>query len=267
MFAGGSPASRSLPPPDMPPKGSAPNGESPPADPSGVNPPAGAAPNGVSPPTAGPSGVKPGVESIGVSVGSSSISSAGGGVGLTGACGGAGAPFQDACWLGWAPQAWFAARGAARAASGRHLRLAAGARRCRGSAAGNLKDRLAVRTLPLLPRRTHRRPYRLPARNARKRNHRPARSRRTSGPVPCPLFPVPCFAAAVGGEALASGICPIVPQCGHFPFLPAAESGVRTSWPQAVQENSIGIGGRRTAKAGIRLCQGVRILIADLGHL
>jgi hypothetical protein len=28
---------------------------------------------------------------------------------------------------------------------------------------------------------------------------------------------------------LDSGICAIAPQWGHFPFLPAAESGVRTS--------------------------------------
>ena len=48
--------------------------------------------------------------------------------------------------------------------------------------------------------------------------------------------------AGRGGLDLSPpGITITAPQCGHFPFLPAAESGVRTSCRHSVQGNSIGI--------------------------
>jgi hypothetical protein len=43
-----------------------------------------------------------------------------------------------------------------------------------------------------------------------------------------------------------------VPQLGHFPFLPAAASGVRTCWRQVGQGNSIGIGSVEGIEVGRR---------------
>jgi hypothetical protein len=42
-------------------------------------------------------------------------------------------------------------------------------------------------------------------------------------------------------ESGVPGICTTAPHCGHFPFLPAVASGVRTICRQAGQEKSIGI--------------------------
>lgn len=52
-------------------------------------------------------------------------------------------------------------------------------------------------------------------------------------------------AGLAGAEVLRGaatpGINTIAPHCGHFPFLPAAASGVRTNWWHAGQENSMGM--------------------------
>jgi hypothetical protein len=62
-----------------------------------------------------------------------------------------------------------------------------------------------------------------------------------------------------------AGIITSVPQFGHFPFLPAAESGVRTCWRQVGQGNSIGINdGRKVACYGIRR---QRSVFARQGHI
>jgi len=52
-------------------------------------------------------------------------------------------------------------------------------------------------------------------------------------------------AAAVGGgkATTGAGMMTNVPQFGHFPFLPAAASGVRTCWRQVGQGNSMGMMG------------------------
>jgi hypothetical protein len=52
-----------------------------------------------------------------------------------------------------------------------------------------------------------------------------------------PVVPAPALRFGNGGED--SGICTTVPQLGHFPFLPAAEPGVRTGLPHVGQGNSI----------------------------
>ena len=50
---------------------------------------------------------------------------------------------------------------------------------------------------------------------------------------------------ALGGgkTTTGAGISTSVPQFGHFPFFPAAASGVRTCWWQIGQGNSIGMAG------------------------
>jgi hypothetical protein len=52
--------------------------------------------------------------------------------------------------------------------------------------------------------------------------------------------------AGTGPGTTAPGICTTAPHSGHFPFLPAAASGVRTRFWQAGQGNSMGIRSEET---------------------
>ena len=259
MLAGAKPDNKS-PPPGEPPYRAGPSGVKPPAGtpPKGFGTPA--EPNGVSPPAAPPiappsgaSGVRPGVESIGVSVGSSSTSSGGG---AAAGLGFAGKPFQgaDAAGLGCG-----AGSGVKGVRAGAAVTLGAPppgicttAWQC-GHFPFLPAALIGVRTV--CPHDAHGNEITAP----------PAAELPAPGPlspVPCPLAWAAGFGAALGSGVrpataagwLTSGIWPIVPQCGHFPFLPAAASGVRTSWPHAVQENSIGMGlTSRLGQSGIRL--------------
>lgn len=84
------------------------------------------------------------------------------------------------------------------------------------------------------------------------------------------------LAAGVAGlGGLVRGIKTTSLQCGHFPFLPAAVRGVRTTCPQKVQKNSIGpvsaVGLVATARAagccaaGVCIA-GICITAWQLGH-
>jgi len=53
---------------------------------------------------------------------------------------------------------------------------------------------------------------------------------------------VNCGEGVEEAVATASGIWTTPPHAGHLPFLPAVPAGVRTSWWQDGQENSIGTG-------------------------
>ena len=57
-----------------------------------------------------------------------------------------------------------------------------------------------------------------------------------------------------GATTTGAGIITTVPQPGHFPFFPAAASGVRTCWWQIGQGNSIGMGRAEAGdrKAGVK---------------
>lgn len=65
------------------------------------------------------------------------------------------------------------------------------------------------------------------------------------------------------------GMSTIVWQCGHLPFLPAADPGVFTVFPQLGQKNSIGPAGAGAAAgaASAPLAPGIVVTVLHPGHL